>query len=126
MLTGHAPFLVVPDVTATLAWYRDVLGFESHAYVLDPEETGNAARDGCAIFFNRGERARPNSEIVPPDLFDVYLYTDDVEALHREWRDAGAEILHEPIDRPYNLREIRVRDPNGYVLGVGEPLEGYR
>jgi catechol 2,3-dioxygenase-like lactoylglutathione lyase family enzyme len=126
VLTGHAPFLVVPDVTATLEWYRDVLGFEIHAYFLDPEETGNATRDACTIFFNRGERARPNAEIVPPDLFDVYLYADDVEALHREWREAGAEILHEPIDRPWNLREIRVRDLNGYVLGVGEPLEGYR
>ena len=123
MITGHAPFLLAPDVRAALEHYRDALGFEIRFYEHAPEDNGTATRDGCTIFFNRGERAIPNSEVAPPDLFDVYLWTDDVEALHEEFRSRGADVLHEPIDRPWQMREIRVRDPNGYVLGFGQPLE---
>lgn len=122
VLTGHAPFLLVPDVGATLAYYRDVLGFDVQSYEHAPEDNGTAMRDGCTIFFNRGPRAAPNSELVPPDLFDVYLWTDDVRALHAELRGRGADVLHEPIERPWGMLEIRLRDANGYVLGIGEPL----
>jgi catechol 2,3-dioxygenase-like lactoylglutathione lyase family enzyme len=123
VLTGHAPFLVVPDVAAALAYYRDVLGFSIRHYELVPEDNGTATRDGLTIFFNRGERANPNSEVVAPDLFDVYFWTDDVRALSAELRGRGADIVHEPIERPWGMLEIRVRDSNGYVLGFGEPLE---
>ena len=122
MLTGHAPFLIVPDVGATLAYYRDVLGFKVAAYELAPENNGTATRDGCTIFFNSGGPARPNAEVVPPDLFDVYLWTDDVRGLLAELRGRGADVLHVPIERPWGMLEIRVRDVNGYVLGFGEPL----
>ena len=123
MLTGHAPFLVVPDVAAALDHYRDVLGFEVAAYELVPEDNGTATRDGLTIFLNRGERAIPNAEVVPPDLFDVYLWTDDVRALYDEFTRSGADLLHKPCERPWGMLEIRVRDLNGYVLGIGEPLE---
>lgn len=122
MLTGHAPFLLVPDVAAALAYYRDVLGFEVQPYELVPEDNGTATRDGCTLFFNRGARATPNSEVAPPDLFDVYLWTDDVRALDAELRGRGADVLHAPVERPWGMLEIRVRDLNGYVLGFGEPL----
>jgi len=121
-LTGHAPFLLVPDVAAALEHYRELLGFETSEYELVPEDNGTATRDGCTIFFNRGARATPNSEVAPPDLFDVYLWTDDVQALFEELRGRGAAVLNEPIDRPWKMREIRVRDLNGYVLGFGQPL----
>jgi catechol 2,3-dioxygenase-like lactoylglutathione lyase family enzyme len=58
VLTGHAPFLVVPDVAAALDYYRDVLAFEVEAYDLVPEDYGTATRDGCTIFFNRGHALR--------------------------------------------------------------------
>lgn len=122
MLTGHAPFLVVPDVAAALAHYRDTLGFDVEPYAHAPDDNGTATRDGCTIFLNRGERALPNSQVVPPDLFDVYLWTDDVRALDEELRGRGADVLHGPTERPWGMLEIRVRDLNGYVLGFGQPL----
>lgn len=121
-LLGHAPFLLVPDVRAALAYYREVLGFETQEYEHAPDENGTATRDGCTIFFNVGRRATPNSQVAPPDLFDVYLWTDDVEALYEELRDRGADLVHAPTDRPWGMREIRVRDTNGYVLGFGQAL----
>jgi catechol 2,3-dioxygenase-like lactoylglutathione lyase family enzyme len=119
---GLAPVLVVPDVAKALEHYRDVLGFEVEAWVGEPSDYGYATRGDWTIHLARGARAHPNAELRPPDLFDVYLWTDDVEALHDELRGRGAEILHPPVDRPWRLREIRVRDLDGYVLGVGAEI----
>jgi uncharacterized glyoxalase superfamily protein PhnB len=56
-----------------------------------------------------------------PDMFDVYVYVD-VEALHEELVERGAELLHGPTDQAYGLREIRVRDPHAYILAFGKLL----
>jgi catechol 2,3-dioxygenase-like lactoylglutathione lyase family enzyme len=125
-LTGLAPVLLVPDVAQTLAWYRDVLDCEVEAWSEEPEAYGYATRDGCTIHVARAERARPNAELVPPDLFDVYIWVDDVRALHEQLVERGADVLHSPTERPWRMLEIRVRDLNGYVLGIGEPRSSAR
>jgi hypothetical protein len=58
---------------------------------LEPSDYGYATRDGCTTHLAHSERApaRPNSEIRPPDLFDVYLWVDDVEACTRSSPDAA-------------------------------------
>lgn len=118
-----APVLLVPDVGATLDYYRDVLGFEEvRPWELAPDEYGYATRGRWTFHFSRAERATPNSALVPPDLFDVYLWLDDVNALHEELVGRGADILLPPKEQPWQMLEIRVRDLNGYVLGFGQPL----
>ncbi|HSL63514.1 MAG TPA: hypothetical protein VK874_02555 [Gaiellaceae bacterium] len=92
-LTGHATVLLVPDVPATLAWYRDRL---------------HVARVAGGV-------PRPNNATGAPGLFDV-----DVDALDGELRGRGTEVVHGPVDQWYGLRELRVRDPNGYVLAFGQ------
>jgi catechol 2,3-dioxygenase-like lactoylglutathione lyase family enzyme len=121
-LTGLAPVLVVPEVGETLAYYRDQLGFETRGWDQNPAQYGFAVRDDCHIHFNQGEQPRPNSEVVQPDLFDVYLWIDDVQALHEEFVERGADLLHEPIERPWGMLEIRVLDPNGYILAFGQRI----
>jgi uncharacterized glyoxalase superfamily protein PhnB len=120
--TGLAPVLLAPDVRAALDYYRDVLGFEVEAYELVPEDYGYATRDGVSIHIAHADQCRPNSDLVA-DLFDVYLWVDDVEGVHDELAGRGANIVHPPIERPWGMREIRVRDLNGYILGIGQPLE---
>jgi uncharacterized glyoxalase superfamily protein PhnB len=56
-------------------------------------------------------------------MFDLYIYVDDVEVLHAEFVERGADILSPPVDTEYGLREIRVRDPEGYVLAFGKVPE---
>jgi catechol 2,3-dioxygenase-like lactoylglutathione lyase family enzyme len=121
-LEGLAPVLVVSDVAETLAYYREQLGFETEPWEQNPAAYGYARRDGCAVHFNQGEQPRPNHEVVQPDLFDVYLWVDDVVALHDELAERGADLLHAPIERPWRMLEIRVQDPNGYILAFGQPI----
>src|ERR671910_1772224 len=119
-IRGLAPVLIVPEVLETLEHYRDKLGFETREWEANPAAYGYARRDECHIHFNQGEQPRPNSEVVQPDLFDVYLWVDDVAALHDEFVGRGADLLHAPIERPWGMLEIRVQDPNGYILAFGQ------
>jgi catechol 2,3-dioxygenase-like lactoylglutathione lyase family enzyme len=120
--TGLAPVLLAPDIKEALDYYRDVLGFEVEPYDGDPNQYGYAQRDGAYIHIAHADYCRPNSDLVG-DLFDVYLWVDDVEAVHADLKERGANILHGPTDRPWHMREIRVRELNGYVLGIGQPLD---
>lgn len=122
-LTGLAPVLLVPDVEAALDHYRELLGFEVEPYVHEGVAVyGYASRGSCNLHFAPCRHApRPNGSL-SPGMFDAYLWVDDVEALHDELAGRGADLIHPPTDREYGLREIRVRDLNGYILGIGQPL----
>jgi catechol 2,3-dioxygenase-like lactoylglutathione lyase family enzyme len=125
-LTGHATVLLVEDVRGATDYYRDALGFDVELYDRIPEHYGYAHRDGCHVHFARfdGVKARPNSEVVPPDMFDAYFWVDNVEQLYADLRERGAEVVHGPVDQGYGQRELRVRDLDGYILAFGQPLDG--
>jgi GrpB-like predicted nucleotidyltransferase (UPF0157 family)/catechol 2,3-dioxygenase-like lactoylglutathione lyase family enzyme len=123
-LSAHATVLLVDDIGRVADYYREKLGFEVTRYEAKPNHYAYASRDDCHVHFAcfKDAAPRPNSEAVPPDMFDVYVYVDDVEALHSELVERGAELLHGPTDQAYGLREIRVRDPQGYILAFGKLL----
>ena len=125
MIQKHATVLLVNDVAATLAYYGDKLGFETSAWEVNPTLYGYAERDNCLLHFAcfNGATPRPNHEEAPPDMFDVYVWVDDPDALHAELLERGADLLHGPVNQEYGLREIRVRDPHGYILAFGRLLE---
>ncbi len=52
----------------------------------------------------------------------AYLHVDDAHALHAEWVQRGAVVLHPPIDRDWGMREFAVTTPDGHRLMVGEIL----
>jgi uncharacterized glyoxalase superfamily protein PhnB len=56
------------------------------------------------------------------EVYDEEPDTDDVDALHAELKDRGAKIIQAPTDRTYGLREFRVQDPDGYILGFGKRI----
>jgi len=122
-----SPVLRVPKVRQTAEYYRDVLGFS-----LDPvdgvfqpssdEPEGVYAivkRPGAWIHFQvqRGE-TQPQQR----DSFeqDVYLYVDNVDRIHGEFKRQGAKIQSPPRLAPHGIREMVVEDLNGYRLVFGE------
>ena len=53
----------------------------------------------------------------------VIFYVDDVDALHRQLRDAGLTPDTEPRDAPWGERYFHITDPDGHELSFARPLE---
>ncbi|MFE5603872.1 VOC family protein [Streptomyces coelicoflavus] len=127
-------FLAVDDHVQALAFYRDVLGMEVRA------DVAHAGMRWITVGFP----ARPDVDIVlEPPLADpnasaadreamagllakghlrgVVLGTDDVDATFEHVRAAGAEVLQEPVDQPYGVRDCAFRDPAGNMLRFKQP-----
>ena len=51
----------------------------------------------------------------------VILRTDDVDAAFERVRAAGGEVLQEPIDQPYGVRDCAFRDPSGNMVRLNQP-----
>lgn len=124
------PNLLVSNLSATLTYYTGALGFhqgwcwsDQAARMLDegeklaPREPGTALvqRDEVQILFT--QRGAVGSDWLH---FDVYT-PEQVDELHREWRDRGAQIDEPPTQRSWGMYEMRVSDPDGHVIRVSAP-----
>jgi uncharacterized glyoxalase superfamily protein PhnB len=122
-MRGHAPCLMVADVIKAHSYYADRLGFRSPRMWGDPPTFCIAQRDGLELMLTQvdaGRKVHPNSE--NDGRIDVYFWVSDADALHREFRVSGAEVVCEPEDQPYDMREFLVRDPDGHVLAFGHNI----
>ncbi|MFD7029522.1 VOC family protein [Streptomyces sp. NPDC059917] len=122
-------FIAVDDHDAAIAFYRDVLGLEVR---------GDVAAHGMR-WVTVGAPSQPDVDIVlePPlahpnasaadreavaDLLAKGLLrgaifrTDDCDAVFERIRAAGGEVVQEPIDQPYGVRDCAFRDPAGNML----------
>ena len=106
-----APVLLVPDVPATAAFYRNVLGFRTDPGTATPDYTV-VWRDNAAIHLARGEHA--------PTGVRIFFWVKNVNALHDEVVARGAAIDVPIATRPYHVRDFSSRDPNGVVVVLGQ------
>lgn len=118
------PYFLVDDVFATAEFYRDVLGFGFDEFFGDPPSFTIVGRDEVRIMFRQVRPAnppiaRPNRSVMD-ETFDAYLYVSNVDELASELRAKKADIVEGPVDRIYDMRELLVRDCNGYVLAFGQ------
>jgi len=123
-MTQAAPYFLVEDVSATAEFYRDMLGFSFDRFFGDPPSFTIVERDDVRIMFRQVRAtkttvARPNRSVMD-ETFDVYIYVSDVDRLATELRGKKADIVEGPVDRIYDMRELLVRDCNGYVLAFGQ------
>jgi hypothetical protein len=117
------PYFLVEDVIATAEFYRDVLGFTFNQFFGAPPSFTIVKRDGACIMFRqirppRAGGVRSNRSVMD-GTFDAYIYVSNVEQLASELRAKKAGIIEGPVGRIYGMRELLVRDCNGYVLAFG-------
>jgi catechol 2,3-dioxygenase-like lactoylglutathione lyase family enzyme len=117
-------FILVHDQDAALTFYRDVLGlevrndvpFDSFRWlslsapgqpeveiVLARPEMGHSAEDSAAI----------SALMAKGVMSSVIFRIDDVDETFEKIRASGAEVLQEPIEQPYGVRDFAFRDPSG-------------
>src|SRR6185312_518582 len=108
------PMLQTSDMDRTIAWYRDMLGFRCVRRMGDG--WCHLQHDGVSLMFMHNDHLG-----APQATATQYIYVDDVNAL---WGTLKDRVTAEwgPEDMPYGMREFAIRDPDGYLLSFGEPL----
>src|SRR5580765_5614241 len=126
-IVGIAPLFVVNDVPATLAFYRDLLGFGIMYQGPEPDDIffGMVERGGAMIMFKAiGVAPVPNytrdvKQGTAP--WDAYICAADPDGLAAEFASRNVEVLKSLHSNSVNLRGFEVKGPNGYVLFFGRP-----
>jgi catechol 2,3-dioxygenase-like lactoylglutathione lyase family enzyme len=132
-LTIHASFLAHDDPEAALAFYRDILGFELRKDVgyngMRWLTVGPPGQPGTAIVLHppaadpgvTDDERRTISEMMAKGTYGgIVLATKDLDDTFERLQASGAEIVQEPIDQPYGIRDCAVRDPAGNMVRVEE------
>ncbi len=119
MIRQIAPVFFTIDIPATLAYYKDKLGFECRGTWQDPPTYAIVVRDQYAIHFRCAEPPTPNPDKYADELLDAYLFVEDADALYAEYAANGVEFTREPDNMPWHCREFVVKDCDGRLLAFG-------
>ena len=132
-ITIHGTFLPHNDPDASLAFYRDALGFEVR------NDVGYGGRRWITV----GPVNQPSTSIVlhppavDPGLTDqerrtiaemmakgsyatIILATPDLDGAFARLEASGAEVVQEPAQQPYGIRDCAFRDPAGNLVRISE------
>lgn len=122
-IAGSAPFFIVRDVRAALAFYRDRLGFEvTFAEPAGEPFFGIVSRGGAMILLKGvGVEPLPNHARAAPARWDAYFSVPDPDALAAELESRQVRFSEPLKDTHDGLRGFELRDADGYVLFFGRP-----
>jgi len=119
MIRHIAPQFFTADMSATLAYYRDKLGFVCLGTWHDPPVYAIVARDERRIHFRLADPPVPNPDKYAEELLDAYLSIEDADALYAEYAARGVEFTRGLGDTPWQAREFVVKDCDGRLLAFG-------
>ena len=133
-ITIHTAFLPHDDPDAALAFYRDALGFEVRhdvgyggmrwitvgpadqpgtSIVLEPP-----APPGCGV---TDDERRTIAEMMAKGSYaHITLATADLDGAFARLEANGAEVVQEPTEQPYGVRDCAFRDPAGNLIRINE------
>jgi uncharacterized glyoxalase superfamily protein PhnB len=123
MIQHIAPQFFTMDIPATLAYYKDKLGFQCLGSWQDPPEYAIVGRDQHRIHFRCAEPPTPNPDKYADELLDAYLYVENADALYAEFAARNVEFTRELANTPWQSREFVVKDCDGRLLAFGASLE---
>jgi catechol 2,3-dioxygenase-like lactoylglutathione lyase family enzyme len=129
----HATFLPHDDPDASVAFYRDLLGFEVR----------NDVGYGGMRWITVGPPGQPGTSVVleppaaDPGITDderrtivemmakgtyarIVLSTPDLDGAFERLQASGADVVQEPIEQPYGIRDCAFRDPAGNLIRMNE------
>lgn len=132
-ITIHSSFLPQSDPDAAIGFYRDVLGFEVRNDVgysgMRWITVGPAEQPGTNIvLYPPGAdpsiteaETRTITEMMAKGTYgSILLATKDLDATFEAIQGSGAEIVQEPTEQPYGVRDCAVRDPSGNMIRIQE------
>jgi catechol 2,3-dioxygenase-like lactoylglutathione lyase family enzyme len=123
MIRQIAPQFFTTDLPATVAYYKDKLGFDCVGTWYDPPVYAIVARGQHRIHFRVAEPTAPHPEKYAEELLDAYLSIDDPDALYAEYAARAVEFTRALADTPWHSREFVVKDCDGRLLAFGASLQ---
>jgi uncharacterized glyoxalase superfamily protein PhnB len=132
-ITIHATFLPHDDPDAALAFYRDTLGFEVRNDVgyggLRWITVGPAGQPGTSIVLYppgadpgiTDDERRTIAEMMAKGTYGIItLATKDLDGTFDRLQASGADVVQEPAEQPYGVRDCAFRDPAGNMVRINE------
>jgi predicted enzyme related to lactoylglutathione lyase len=108
------------DFERSFRFYAESLGL--HVY----REWGSGSSRGAVFFLGGGFlELSGSSRTTASENTRLWLQVRDVNAVGREFGDVGAEISEPPTDKPWGLREMQIRDPDGLRIVIVEVPENH-
>jgi catechol 2,3-dioxygenase-like lactoylglutathione lyase family enzyme len=132
-ITIHYAFLPQTDPDAALAFYRDTLGFELRNDVgyngMRWLTVGPANQPGTSIVLHppavdpgiTDDERRTILELIAKGSYGaITLASKDLDGLFEKLQASGADVVQEPTDQPYGVRDCAFRDPSGNLIRINE------
>ena len=132
-ITIQSSFLPLIDPDASLAFYRDALGFEVRNDVGRGQmrwiTVGPAGQPGTSIVLHppaadpgiTEDERRTITEMMAKGTFAILtLATKDLDATFERLQANDAEVVQEPTEQPYGIRDCAFRDPAGNLIRINE------
>lgn len=130
-ITIHQTFLPHTDPEASLAFYRDALGFDVHLDVGQGDmrwiTVGPPGQPDTSIVLTpvgadpgvtEAERRTVTEMMAKGTYAAVILGTKDLDGTFEKIQATGAEVMQEPVDQPYGFRDCAFRDPAGNTVRI--------
>jgi catechol 2,3-dioxygenase-like lactoylglutathione lyase family enzyme len=130
-ITIHASMLPQDDPEAALAFYRDSLGFEVrldveygglHWITVGPPDQPDTALvlypPAASPGLTEDERATIAEMMAKGTYASINLATKDLDATFEKLQAGDAEVVQEPVDQPYGVRDCAFRDPAGNLIRI--------
>ena len=103
------PILSVKNMSASRAFYVDILGFKEAEWGND--NFTSISGDNCGIYLCKGEQGNPGTSI-------WVGFDGDIFSLYDELKEKGVTIRQPPVNHPWAM-EMHIEDPDGHVLRWG-------
>ncbi len=132
-ITIHSSFLPHDDADAAIAFYRDTLGFEVRNDVgyqgMRWITVGPTGQPGTSIVLHppgadpgttEDERRTITEMMAKGTYASLLLATPDLDGTFDKIQASGAEVMQEPTEQPYGVRDCAFRDPAGNTVRIQE------
>jgi uncharacterized glyoxalase superfamily protein PhnB len=132
-ITIHTSFLPHDDPEAALAFYRDTLGFEVRKHVeyggMHWITVGPAGQPGTSILLAppaadpgiTDDERRTIVEMMAKGTYGwILLATKDLNGTFERLQASDAEVVQEPTEQPWGMRDCAFRDPAGNLIRIQE------